>query len=132
VPALYGEIFIPPGVRSEIQRPQALVDASWLSVQRPHNRRLVSRLRQTLDAGESEAIALAIELGGLLLIDDRSGRLECARRGVPHVGGCGVLLAAKVAGHISEVRSYLAAMRRTTFLSSNLIRRTLTLAGELP
>lgn len=48
-------------------------------------------LAELLDPGEAAAIQLASELkADLLLIDERTGRAEAARRNIPVVGGLGV------------------------------------------
>ena len=58
--------------------------ASWIKVQAVANRSLTQALRQELDAGEAEAIVLALEAEAeLLLMDERVGR-ETAQ----HLGIC--------------------------------------------
>jgi len=62
--------------------------ATWIKVQSVTNTLLVRALRQELDAGESEAIVLALEMESeLLLMDERLGR-EVAQ-GVRCGGGGG-------------------------------------------
>lgn len=49
--------------------------ADWIQRQAARNRELVQALRQDLDAGEAEAIALSLEIGAdLLLMDEHLGR----------------------------------------------------------
>lgn len=56
-----------------------------------------------LDPGETEAIALAVEIGAdLLLIDERKGRREAKLLGLRTTGLLGVLLEAKKAGLLSS------------------------------
>ena len=72
------------------------------------NRPLVEELEEAIDEGESEAIALAIELNAeLLLIDDREARREAVRRGLDFTGLLGVLREAKNRGLIQAVKPLL-------------------------
>jgi hypothetical protein len=49
-----------------------------------------------LEPGESESIALALEIGAdLLLIDERRGRAEADRLGIKITGLLGILVEAK-------------------------------------
>ena len=48
--------------------------ASWVNKQSVKNSELVKALRQELDAGEAEAIALALETRAELLLDGRKTR----------------------------------------------------------
>jgi predicted nucleic acid-binding protein len=66
---------------------------------------------ETIDAGEAQAIVLAIELKATLLIDEVAGRAAAAAAGVPYMGVLGVLLLAKRQRLISEVRPLLDRLR---------------------
>jgi predicted nucleic acid-binding protein len=53
---------------------------------------LVEILRNELDGGEAEAIALAVELeADQILIDERRGRIVAARINLKYVGILGIL-----------------------------------------
>lgn len=79
---LYGGLTIPNAVWQEVVfegagQPGAdeVEAATWIKSQAVTNRELVRALQQELDAGEAEAIALALEIGAeLLLMDERLGR----------------------------------------------------------
>ena len=79
---LYGEVYIPEAVWKEAvvqgegqAGASEIKSASWVNKQSVKNSELVKALRQELDAGESEAIALALETRAeLLLMDERLGR----------------------------------------------------------
>jgi len=66
---------------------QEIGAASWIGVQPAHNRQLVQASRHELDAGESEAIALALEVQSeYLLMDEHLGRAIAAHTGVRCIG----------------------------------------------
>jgi hypothetical protein len=82
-----------------------LVESGWLSVERPTNLQLVSRLEQTLDLGEASAIALAIQINAeRLLIDERLGRTFATQYGLKIRGIVGILVYAKNQGLLSATK----------------------------
>ncbi len=86
LPRLYDSVLIPQAVWDEVVvqgvgQPGAeeVNSASWIKRSTVVSAPLVQALRQDLDAGEAEAIALALETKAeLLLMDERLGR-ETAR-----------------------------------------------------
>lgn len=61
-----------------------------------NNKSLVNQLKIELDKGESEAIALDIELkANRLIIDERLGRKIATQSGLSIIGVLGILIAAK-------------------------------------
>lgn len=93
----------------------------------------VSTMRQFLDPGESEAIALAQELNAdLLIMDERKGRLHAKTLGIAITGMIGILLLAKERGHIPAVKPYLDKLLATQFkLGMGLYSQALQAAGEM-
>jgi uncharacterized protein len=84
-----------------------------------------------LDAGETAAIAMALQTGSPLLIDERLGRDIARRRGVTVVGSAGVLLQAKNIGLVKAIAPVLARMQTGGyFLSAALLAEVLRRAGE--
>ena len=117
--AVYSEIVVPDAVFEEVTvagagEPGAreVAEAPWIKRQPVRNAPLVTALRFELDAGEAEAIALAVESGAdLVLLDERLGRRAAQRLGLTVVGTLGVLIAAKDRGVLAAVRPVLDALR---------------------
>ena len=98
------------------------------------NRQLVRALQQELDAGEAEAIALALETGAeLLLMDEHLGRETAHHLGLRYTGLIGVLIEAKHKGLISAVKPHLDTLRNIAGFRVNdvLYMRVLQDEGEL-
>ena len=73
-------------------------------------------LAQLLDPGEAAAIQLAGELKvDVLLIDERIGRAEATRRGIPVVGTLGVLLERFSRRLLADPFDILSALRSDGF-----------------
>ncbi len=111
--ALYGQIIIPQAVANEIRQLTShalLVDQftkqDWVSVRAVQRNDYVILLRQQLDAGEAEAISLAVEAkADLLIVDEKKGRSVAKSVGLPVIGTLGILVAAKQTGMIPAVGS---------------------------
>ena len=140
---LYSRILIPPAVWREVVeesdgRPGAVevqkaVAAGWMAKQATKNETLVIALRQTLDNGEAEAIALATELHPeSVLLDDKLARQMARRLGVAVTGTTGVLLRAKQVGLIVEVRPLVTRLQSEGgyYIDPCLIEKVLLAAGE--
>ena len=106
---------------------QSAVDSGWLSV--------VSEVAPpsdwALDAGETSAIAAARDLGAGLLIDDRAARRVAVALGIPVIGLLGVLVLAKRAGEIPQIRPLTGRLVASGYyLAERVIEEALRLAGE--
>lgn len=78
-------------------------------------------LLRTLDAGEAEAIQLAQQTpGSLLLIDEKDGRAEAKRRGLKVTGLLGVIRDAALSGYI-DFEETLGKLKRSDFRLSSEI-----------
>jgi len=137
--SLYGQLYIPPAVRDEVLtsgfgRPGAeeVGMASWIHIVDVRDVTAVQLLRERLDAGESEAIVLAIQLdASLLLIDEARGRRVAEARGLNKTGTIGTLIAAKKRGLILEVTPLLDDLRTAGFcMDEELYWMSQMLAGE--
>lgn len=131
-------LVIPPAVRDEIVtrgagRPGAAEVAAddWIRTRPLADPAAVRGMSAFLDEGEREAIALAQELGSRLLIDERAGRKEAARLGIPTLSTLSVLRAAKLTGAVPAARPVLDNLLQAGFrLSQRLHQEFLRDLGE--
>ncbi len=141
LPALFGCVCIPEAVAAELQldgeRPDALrlkafiEQNALLRVQKASF--IPPQLADMLDCGEAEAIALAAELGGVLLIDEKKGRAAALHENVPIIGTGRLLLAARKRGLLERVGPVLEALRHNGYrLADALVEKILSEAGERP
>jgi predicted nucleic acid-binding protein len=142
LPLLYQQVIIPEAVYRELVDIEPLVPgsaevqtATWLEVKLIANNEVVERLQSEvrLDPGESEAIALALELGAdLLLIDERRGRAEADRLGIKITGLLGVLVEAKRKNLIVAVKPLMDDLIATSDfrVSSALYDQLLNIVNE--
>jgi predicted nucleic acid-binding protein len=106
---------------------------SFLTVRAPADAARVQQLRTYLDPGESEAIALALEVrADALLIDELQGRAAAVAAGLNVIGVLGILQRAKHEGLIDQVRSRMDRLRNDTqfFISDRLYDEVLRSVGE--
>lgn len=138
---LYGELVVPQAVWHEVvvqgtgqAGAQEIETATWVRVQPITNRELVRALRQELDAGEAEAIALALAIDAeFLLMDEHLGRETASYMGIRCVGLVGVLIEAKKKGVIDQIRPLLDMLRNLAgfWVGEGLYKRVLDDEGEL-
>ena len=84
-----------------------------------------------LDAGETSAIALALEVEARLLIDNKAGRTVARRLNIGVIGTAGVLALAKRQGVIATVRPVLDALIASGyFLGPDVVAQVPHAAGE--
>jgi predicted nucleic acid-binding protein len=138
----YGEILIPPAVWQEavasasgIDRPGAddIRRAPWIRRHPPVYRDVSSPLLAGLDAGEAEAIVLAISVQPRvpIILDDLSARRAAERMGLAVTGSAGVLVQAKSLGLIERVGPILAELRTAgLYLSEAAAKKALENANE--
>jgi predicted nucleic acid-binding protein len=128
---LYTKVIIPPAVQAEFGGA-----VEGYIVQPLSNRVHVQTLRLMLGAGESEVIALGVELsqGGEqveMVLDDLQARRIALSYGLRIVGTVGLLIRAKQLGYMESVRAILQQMRASGFrCSPELFRRAIELAQE--
>ncbi len=125
---LYRRVLVPAPVIEELGHPSApaawlLRLPSWIDV------RVVSfredATMEALDRGEREAIQLAEEHhANLLLIDERRGRSEAKRRGIPTTGTLGILLAGGKRRLIEPELAFQRLVEQTNFRATPELRES--------
>jgi predicted nucleic acid-binding protein len=138
---LFGQLIIPKSVWVEIvvkgkeqTGSNELKSAGWIQTQEATNHELVQSLRQDLDAGEAEAIALALETkADLLLMDERLGRETANYFDINVVGVIVILIEAKRKGLLKEVKPSLDLLHSLAgfYIRPSLYERILREQGEL-
>lgn len=87
--------------------------------------------KNRLDEGESQALLLASNLNCSVLIDERLGRRIAEQHSIPVVGIMGVLLKAKEAGEIEQIKPLIDDLILYKYrLSERVINIVLARAGE--
>ncbi|MGP0066280.1 MAG: DUF3368 domain-containing protein [Isosphaeraceae bacterium] len=139
LPELFAEVLVPPVVDDELKRPPTglpSVDVAGLrfvTIQAPRDRTRVQELLRDLDPGESEALALAVEVGvSVVLIDESAGRRMARQLGLLPIGVLGILIRAKQRGLVLEVVPLLDRLRSELgfFISDQLRSEVQRLADE--
>ena len=118
------ELWIPDAVFEELiveGKPgsRAYTDIGWIRQKAVVQRDRVGELPRKLGKGEREAIILAEEIQGVLLVDEPSARQEAARRNLIFLGSLGILREAKLQSITHEVQSHLDALRSSGFRIGN-------------
>ena len=96
---LFDQIVVPPAVDTELLHPPVglpqvnVRKLVFVEIQTPGNLDQVLKLMATLEPGESEALALALELkSSAILIDEAAGREMARRLGLLPIGVLGTLV----------------------------------------
>lgn len=143
LPQLFQEVVIPTKVAQELSQNQdqaflvkwhGVQASDWLAIRSPKQPLLPQQpTGKPLDPGETEAIALALELqADLLLIDERAGFKVAQSLHIRTLGVLGILIEAKRTRLIPSVKPLLDQLREEIgfWVSHNLYQQMLTLTGE--
>jgi predicted nucleic acid-binding protein len=127
---LFGQIIIPQAVYDELQADETPASVktwieshpAWLEIKTVTLTPDMELLE--LDAGEREAILLAMELNAdALIMDDRSARDEANKRNLPVVGTLGVLERAAELGRVDFPQA-LTQLKQTSFYISESLEKS--------
>lgn len=137
---LYGRLLIAEAVWAELNADgrawpgrDEVAAVDWIARRAAQNRPLVTALRERLDPGEAETIALAVECQPpFVLMDEKEGRRTAQRFGLKTVGVVGVLIEAKSRGLITEVGPLLERLHQEAgfFLSDRVTAEARAFCGE--
>lgn len=119
------------GAREVVEAEQA----GWVENVGPVATRELGSQADRLESGESQAIGLALERpGAVLLIDEHAGREVADDLDVDYTGTIGLLLRAKKEGRIPAVRPVLERLQQEAgfWLDDELENQILQAAGEDP
>ena len=106
---LFKEVIIPQSVYDEITVKQPLVSAPFIRIRKVEESELLITLLSLLDRGESEAIALAVEMEMPLIIDEKKGRKIARNLHVDIIGLLGIL-------YLNIQKGFLTQTEAQTFL----------------
>jgi len=137
---LFSAIHLPKTVYLEVTQNQFRSDAQVLKSFLDENAEIHSDLdnpfvlqtSRMLDAGETQALALAKELGCGVLMDEMRGRKVAMSHGISVIGLLGMLIQAKKQGAINSVAPLIQQLQVFDYrLSDALIHEVLKRVGEL-
>jgi predicted nucleic acid-binding protein len=138
LPQLYQRVLVPPAVVAELAAGRALgfdlpdpTGHSWAEVVRPQSFAILPAVTD-LGPGEHEALALAVERSGaVLIIDDGLARRHAELLRLRFTGTVGVLLRAKREGLLPAITPVLDRLEALRFRLDVATRRAvLRQAGE--
>jgi predicted nucleic acid-binding protein len=123
LPRLFDKVLIPPAVLRELSHPKTPAPVAawtrnlpeWVEVRAP-----ITDLHLGIDAGENEAISLAVELSIAVLMDEHAGRAVAEQRGVLVLGTLAVLNNADAKGWL-EFEAAVSWLRATNFRFSETV-----------
>ena len=139
LPRLVGRIAVPTAVAEELEAGRSLghdlpdvASLDWVSVRAPVSSQ--QAFSPDLGRGETDALRLALEypVGDVtVLLDDMRAREAAERHGLKFTGTLGVLLEAKRAGLLQEMRPHLDRLDALGFrLARHTRAAVLRFAGE--
>lgn len=117
----FGRIIVPRAVVEELRLDEdytgnneitSAIDKGWIEVRSVTNRNRVRVLQHTLDDGEAETIALALETASpLVLLDEKDARGAAKDLGLKTTGVVGIIMRAFKQGNIEEPLEVMRDLR---------------------
>ena len=138
LPALIGDVVVPWEVSQELAAGDDK-DDTWLQIQKRDGIIVRSAplivhplLRAQIDLGEAAVIQTALEEAhDTVILDDLKARRIAAALGLHVTGTPGILVQAKLAGHLPSVRDAIVALdQRGMWIAPALVAKAIRLAGE--
>ena len=139
LPAIFDAVYVPQTVYDEATQDNYRNDAdtidkfiqSYTTVCQTINNPFSQNISTILDAGETQALALAKQLDCGVLMDERKGRQIANHYQIHAIGTLGVLLQAKKQGKIKAIKPLISELQNVGYrLSPKLIEYALTKASE--
>ena len=132
---LYPEVLVPKAVKTElIRKTEGIIlfnTNPWIKVKEATDKESMRILSLTVDLGEAEAIALALELNSMILIDEKKGRSHARNLNLAVRGTLGLFLEAKKKGKVKSVKECINKLKMVGYyLDDELINALLITAGE--
>jgi predicted nucleic acid-binding protein len=126
---IYTKIHIPVAVYHEIEAGKTkkyykdLSQIDWIQITEIQDKQVVKKFPD-LDAGEAEAIVLAVGLNAdLILLDEKAGRYHAKHANLNVTGTIGMLIKAKSTGLIPELKPLLEELTEKDVWISDRFRR---------
>jgi hypothetical protein len=138
----FGEVLMPPAVVGELTALNSAsartvlseaIQSCWLRQMPLASTAPFPEELRGLDAGETEALRLALTISAnAVLMDEKEGRQCAASLGIRTIGALGVLISAKQSGSVSSLRREIERLRRDAgfFVDEALETRVLVMVGE--
>ncbi|MBE0524810.1 MAG: DUF3368 domain-containing protein [Methanosarcinales archaeon] len=119
--AVYEEV-----IKNDLKGSNEVKHADWIKVVEVEDHESII-FSSTLDAGESEAIALAIKQNAdLILLDDLAGRRAATAYGIEVIGTLGLLKVLYQKGRIENMKNVLDKIQKHGFwMSTDLYKKML-------
>ncbi len=130
---IFDRVYLPQSVYEEILAGDDIeIDMDFFLIKQVKDQKLLKVLSASLDIGESEAIALAVEMGLGLIIDEKKGRKVALGLNLDIFGLIGLIVLNHKKGFITiddALDVFLAAKNRDFRVSAQLENMLMELLG---